>query len=217
MHSPLSTAETYAMAEQQGISLQLDQQVIQFILNQVQDNPENTYGVNLSIGSVGSAEFLQWLDKELLQLAGQVRLVFEVSEYAILKAPEQTKALIEIIKRHKCKICIERFGASMTTFKYLQGLNVDYVKIDGTYTSTINDADNHFFIKTLCQISQGIGIKVLAPHVECEQIMTNCFEAGVDAVQGNWLLAPQRVVQRMKKTILTQPILNLELNHTPKI
>lgn len=216
MHSQLSTSETYAMAEQQGNSLLLDQKVIQYILQQVEDNPEHQYGINLSMGAIGSASFLQWLDKQLQHLGGKVGLVFEVSEYSILRVPEQTKALMDLIKKHKCKICIERFGASMTTFKYLQGLNVDYVKIDSTYTNTANDSDNQFFIKTLCQISHGIGIKVLAPHIECEQTMDNCFAAGVDAVQGNWLLAPQKVAKRMKKSILTQPLINLELGHSPR-
>jgi EAL domain-containing protein (putative c-di-GMP-specific phosphodiesterase class I) len=170
----------------------------------------------LSQGAVGSTLFLQWLDKELQQLAGKVRLVFEVSEYSILKSPDETKALMDIIKRNKCKVCIERFGASMTTFKYLQGLNVDYVKIDGAYTTALSDQDNQFFIKTLCQISHGIGIKVLAPHIECEQVMDNCFAAGVNAVQGNWLLAPQKVNVQVKKSILTQAFINLDLLHSPK-
>lgn len=216
LHSQLSTAETYAMAEQQGLSLQLDQQVINFILKQVQEETSHTYAINLSQGAVGSSLFLQWLDKELQQLAGKVRLVFEVSEYSILKAPDETKALMDIIKRNKCKVCIERFGASMTTFKYLQGLNVDYVKIDGAYTTALSDQDNQFFIKTLCQISHGIGIKVLAPHIECEQVMDNCFDAGVNAVQGNWLLAPQKVNVQVKKSILTQAFINLDLLHSPK-
>jgi EAL domain-containing protein (putative c-di-GMP-specific phosphodiesterase class I)/GGDEF domain-containing protein len=216
LHSQLSTAETYAMADQQGLSLQLDQQVIHFILQQVQNEPGHTYAINLSQGAVSSASFLQWLDKELQSLAGKVRLVFEVSEYSMMRAPDETKALMNIIKRYKCKICIERFGSSMTTFKYLQGLNVDYVKIDGAYVTALNEQDNQFFIKTLCQISHGIGIKVLAPHVECEQIMDNCFVAGVNAVQGNWLLAPQKVNVQVKKTVLTQPFINLELVHSPR-
>lgn len=216
LHSQLSTAETYAMAEQQGLSLQLDQQVINFIFKQVQSDPLHSYGINLSLGAVGSLSFLKWLDKELQQLAGNVRLVFEVSEYSILKAPEEAKALIDVIKRNRCKICIERFGASMTTFKYLQGLNVDYVKIDGAYTTVINDQDNQFFIKTLCQISHGIGIKVLAPHIECEQMMDSCFAAGVNSVQGNWLLEPQKVNSQVKKSILTPPFINLELVHSPR-
>lgn len=216
LHSQLSTAETYAMAEQQGLSLQLDQQVVHFILQQVQNEPGHTYAINLSQGAVSSASFLQWLEKELQLLAGKVRLVFEVSEYSILRAPDETKALMNIIKRNRCKVCIERFGSSMTTFKYLQGLNVDYVKIDGAYVTALNEQDNQFFIKTLCQISHGIGIKVLAPHIECEQIMDNCFAAGVNAVQGNWLLAPQKVNVQMKKTVLTQPFINLELVHSPR-
>lgn len=216
LHSQLSTAETYAIAEQQGLSLQLDQQVIHFILAQVQNEPSHSYAINLSQGAVSSELFLQWLDKELQQLAGKVRLVFEFSEHSILRAPEETKALMDCIKRNRCKVCIERFGSSMTTFKYLQGLNVDYVKIDGAYATALNDQDNQFFIKTLCQISHGIGIKVLAPHVECEQIMDHCFAAGVNAVQGNWLLAPQKVNVQVKKSILTQEFINLDLLHSPK-
>ncbi len=204
------------MAEQQGLALQLDQQVVSFILSQVKHKPEHTYAINLSLGAVSSAAFGQWLDKELQQLAGTVRLVFELSEYSVLKAPEEAKKLFDLIKRNRCKICIERFGASVTTFKYLQGLNVDFVKIDGAYSSAIDDADNLFFVKTLCQICHGLGIKVLAPHIECEQMMDSCFAAGVDAVQGNWLLRPQAVAAQMKNSTLTAGFINLDLANSPK-
>lgn len=63
LHSQLSTAETYAMAEQQGLSLQLDQQVIHFILQQVQNEPDHTYAINLSLGAVSSATFCSGLKK----------------------------------------------------------------------------------------------------------------------------------------------------------
>lgn len=200
LHSQLSTAETFAMAEQQGLSLQLDQQVIRYILKQVQHQAGITYAINLSQGAVSSALFLPWLDKELQQLGGKVSLVFELSEYSMLKAPDETKALITMIKGHQGKVCIERFGACMTSFKYLLGLNLDYVKIDGAYASALNDLDNQFFIKTLCQISQGIGIKVLALHIESEQMMDICFASGVNAIQGNWLLAPQKVNVQPEKS-----------------
>lgn len=216
LHSQLSTIETYAMAEQQGLSLKLDQQVIRFILQQVQQAPGTTYAINLSHAAVGSTLFLLWLDEQLQQLNGKALLVFELSEHAVSKAPTQAKALINIIKGHQCKVCIEHFGASLTSFRYLQGLNLDYVKIDAAYASARKDPENKFFITTLCQISHGIGIKVLAPHIESEQMMEECFASGVDAVQGNWVLAPQIVNVQVKKSGVTKEFINLELLHSPK-
>jgi EAL domain-containing protein (putative c-di-GMP-specific phosphodiesterase class I)/GGDEF domain-containing protein len=196
----LSTAETYAMAEQQGLSVQLDQQVICFILQHIQYLSDATYAIHLSQAAVGSVLFSNWLDKKLQQLSGNIRLVFEISEHAVLKAPHQAKALMTLIKQNQQQLCIEHFGASLTSFTYLQGLDLDYVKIDGAYATALTDPDNKFFIKTLCQISHGIGIKVLAPLVESEQMMDECFASGIDAVQGNWLLAPQKVKAPQKKS-----------------
>ncbi|EGM78122.1 EAL domain-containing protein [Rheinheimera sp. A13L] len=208
-HSQLSTTETYAMAEQQGLSVQLDQQVISYILNQIQDKPGRTYAINLSQGAVASALFSLWLEKQLKQLNGKVSLVFEVSEYSVLKAPDETKALMNIIKSNQCKVCIEGFGACMTSFKYLQGLDLDYVKIDAAYASALNDPENKFFIQTLCQICHGIGIQVLAPHIESEQMMDSCFTSGVNAVQGSWVLAPQKVNIQLEKSGLATELINL--------
>jgi EAL domain-containing protein (putative c-di-GMP-specific phosphodiesterase class I)/GGDEF domain-containing protein len=217
LNSQLSTAETYAMAEQHGLSLQLDQQVISYILTQVPDKPCTTYAINLSQGAVSSALFLTWLDKQLQHLNGKVNLVFEIPEYSVLKAPDATKALMNIIKSHRCKVCIERFGACMTSFKYLQGLNVDYVKIDGAYATALKDQENQFLIRTLCQICHGIGIRVLAPHIGSEQMMEICFASGVNAVQGNWLLAPQKVNLQLEKSGMTQEFINLSLLRKPKL
>lgn len=209
----LATAETYAMAEEQGLALQLDMKVISFILQQISLRPEHTYAINLSLGAVSNKTFGQWLDKQLQAIDIKNGLVFELSEHAILKAPEESKTLFELIKRNGGKICIERFGASLTTFKYLQGLDVDFVKVDGAYSLAIDTPDNHFFIKTLCQICHGLGIPVIAPHIETKDVLLNCQSTGVDAVQGNWLSAPQKANILTNKSNLTVNIINLELTN----
>ncbi|WP_417760632.1 EAL domain-containing protein [Shewanella sp.] len=210
---PLATAETYAMAEEQGLALQLDMKVIRFILQQIIQRPEYPYAINLSLGAVSNKIFGQWLDAQLQALDKHGSIIFELSEHSILKAPEESKALFELIKRNGCQICIERFGASLSTFKYLQGLDVDYVKVDGSYSLAIDSADNLFFIKTLCQICHGLGIPVIAPHIESKEILRNCQSTGVDAVQGNWLSVPQKANILTNKSNLTGNIINLELTN----
>ncbi len=114
-------------------------------------------------------------------------------------------------------MCIEGFGACMTSFKYLQGLNLDYVKIDAAYASALKDPENKFFIKTLCQISHGLGIKVLAPHMESEQMTAECFASGVDAVQENWVLAPQQIKLSQDKSDGIRDFIHLSLPGSAKI
>lgn len=211
----MSTQEAYAMAEQHQLAAELDQAVVDFILNQLEDERYCAYAINLSRAAISNPEFISWLAVRLADKKRCPHLVFEVSEHSVLTAPVAFAEFVQVSKKANVKICIERFGSGMASFKYLTGLNIDYVKIDASYINSIDEQENQFFIKSICQISHGIGVKVLAPHVETEEMMNLCLRLNCDGVQGNWLLAPQKSLLKTSSDRLTQSIFTLELRHSP--
>ena len=92
-------------------------------------------------------------------------------------------------------VCIEHFGTSLTSFRYLQGLDIEYVKIDGSYIQDLLDnSQSQFFIQTVNNICHGFGIKVLACLIEKPETLKMLENLGCDGVQGNLIMEPSKVL-----------------------
>lgn len=187
----LASSDVFAMAERLGVSLLLDKALVTFILGQLKGQKAYKFGINLSKSAVHDNQFRRWLANAIrAHQADLPQLVFEVNEQAILGALASATEFFNGIKQLGAQSTIERFGASFTSFRYLQGLNVDYIKIDGSYIRALEQKDTRFFVETMTQICHGIGIRVIAAHIENQQIAAVCREIHVDAMQGHGLYSP---------------------------
>ena len=108
---------------------------------------------------------------------------------------------IDIIKDIGISVCIEHFGTSLTSFRYLQGLDIEYVKIDGSYIQDLLDnSQSQFFIQTVNNICHGFGIKVLACLVEGPETLDMLENLGCDGVQGNLIMPPSNVIKTIQSS-----------------
>ncbi|TYK64766.1 bifunctional diguanylate cyclase/phosphodiesterase [Colwellia echini] len=190
--------QLYSMAERTNKSQELDKLVLNKLATLSNFSLNSTIAINLTHQSLHSVDFGQWLvsfiEKNKKSLP---KLVFEINEEAILADITSSIRFIQLIKTLDIEVCIDRFGASFTSFKYLKGLDVDYLKIDGAY---IHELDNHHenkhFIQAVTQIGHGVGIKILTSHVESIKTMQLLSELDCDGLQGNYI---QKTLPLMKK------------------
>lgn len=103
---------------------------------------------------------------------------------------------IDAIKELGINVCIEHFGTSLTSFRYLQGLDIEYVKIDGSYIQDlVTNPQSQFYIQTVNNICHGFGIKVLACLIEKTETLEILESLGCDGVQGNLILSPSKIIK----------------------
>lgn len=187
----LASSDVFAMAERLGVSLLLDKALVTFILGQLKGQHRYKFGINLSKSAIHDHQFRRWLANTIRAHQQDLpALVFEVNEQAILGALASATEFFDGAKILGAQVTIERFGASFTSFRYLQGLNIDYIKIDGSYIRALEERDTRFFVETMTQICHGIGIRVIAAHIENQKIAGLCRELHMDALQGHGLYSP---------------------------
>lgn len=187
----LAASDVFAMAERLGVSLLLDKAVVTYILSKLKQHKNQSFAINLTKSALHDKHFARWLCNTVRANQQQLpALVFEVNEQATLGAISSAAEFFNAIKQVGAQVAIERFGASFSSFRYLQGLNIDFIKIDGSYIRALHQADTRFFVQTMTDICHGIGIKVIAPQVEHAEIVKICHEIHIDAVQGRGLHAP---------------------------
>jgi len=198
----INNGQLFAMAERLNLTTELDKKLLMSVTDLKKRFPDQVFAINLSNQSIHDVEFTTWLDN-YIQLNQDVfeNMIFEINESSLLNDVITSKEIINLFKHYNIKVCIERFGSSLSSFKYLRGLNVDFVKLDGSYIrDLINNPDNNYFIQAVTQICQGLGITVIACHIENEATFNKINELSINAYQGNFLQAPQKITIGHTKT-----------------
>jgi len=183
----VNNGHLFAMAEKLNLTEELDKKIIRNFVNVKEQYPEDIFALNLSKASLYSTEFIEWLTlyshtKPIIK----TNLLFELHEISLLYNVHIASQHIDIIKDIGINVCIEHFGTSLTSFRYLQGLDIEYVKIDGK---------SQFFIQTVNNICHGFGIKVLACLIEKPETLHILENLGCDGVQGNLIMPPSKIIK----------------------
>ncbi|WP_028115129.1 EAL domain-containing protein [Ferrimonas senticii] len=193
--NPLPTQILFAMANRHDRAIELDKLLFTQAVREIIHHGEadQSYGFNISSHSVNDPEFLGWLEERITrtpELSG--RLVLEINEHAINIKPQMLNQWIARIHQHGVRIAVERFGNSLSSFKSLQLLRPDYVKLDPCFSKDIdNDANNRFFVKMLLDIAVRLEIRVIATHIEQYEERITMEALRVDGVQGHLVASPQ--------------------------
>ncbi|MEL0654592.1 EAL domain-containing protein [Pseudoalteromonas issachenkonii] len=199
----VNNVHLFAMAEKLNLTEELDKKLIRNFINIKEKFPNDKFALNLSKASLYSSEFIKWLKlyshtKPIIK----THLIFELHEISLLYNVKMASKHIDIIKDIGINVCVEHFGTSLTSFRYLQGLDIEYVKIDGSYVQDlVNNTQSQFYIQTVNNICHGFGIKVLACLIENSETLEILEKLGCDGLQGNLILPPTKMVKSPDKKI----------------
>jgi len=113
------------------------------------------------------------------------RICFELGERALVNEPGQSKQLLELLRRYGCRIAIDDFSFSLGGFRYLNTLNLDYVKIDGRHMQNPEPRSLDFtLMESINLLSHSIGAQTIVKSISDQVVLDALYEIGVDYVQG---------------------------------
>jgi EAL domain-containing protein (putative c-di-GMP-specific phosphodiesterase class I) len=82
-------------------------------------------------------------------------------------------------------VALDDFGAGYTSFKNLKLLDVDMVKIDGTFVENLRrDPSDRVFIKTMAELAQTFGLETVAEWVGDDETAAILASCGITYLQG---------------------------------
>lgn len=152
--------------------------------------------INLSCRSLGDAAMMEKLKGLLAEFRiDPTRIVFEVTETMALHDPAEMRDIDEIgafiteLRGLGFRFALDDFGSGFTSFKYLRVLDVDIVKIDGSFVKDMAaNPQDQLFVKHMIELCRGMGILTIAEFVEDTAIRDLLRGMGADYGQG-WLFA----------------------------
>ncbi|HVL00595.1 MAG TPA: EAL domain-containing protein, partial [Dongiaceae bacterium] len=184
-------------AERYNMATMLDRWVFVQLATLLQQHPELVeqgwvFNVNLSGQSVTNDEFLHFIIDRTRELNLPTRgICFEITETSAITNLSRAQHFIASLKALGCRFALDDFGSGLSTFGYLKGLPVDYIKIDGQFIRDIEkDAIDFAIVKSINEVGHVLGKQTIAECVENGEIVRMLTGIGVDWMQGFQLAMP---------------------------
>ncbi len=199
-------------AERQNLIIDIDKWVLEKVLIGEAKNilacGQFELSINISAASIHSPDFHQALDKLLNETKlDKTKIGFELKEAAFQNNVETAQALLTLLEKHGCFICLDNFGQGLHSFQYFKNFSDIYIKIDGDYVRDINNNPiSYAIVDSINQLGHKLGAKTIATIAESENVLKSARKIGIDYAQG----------YAVSKVISLSELLNTLKNHTPQ-
>lgn len=185
--SIVSPARLLGAAERFGLSEQLDLWVTQKVIEWLAGQPDDIHAtVNVTAHFVDSSRALGHLANMLQECRVKPsRLCIEITESTAIADMERCKEFVRTAHRWGCKIAIDDFGNGWTALPLVRDLDVDVLKIDGSWVKNVtSDNLSCSVVVAIVEAARIIGVDVVAEWVEDEATVKFLQELGVQYLQG---------------------------------
>jgi diguanylate cyclase (GGDEF)-like protein len=118
-------------------------------------------------------------------------IIMEITESLAVRRPAHVDRQIRRLRELGCQFALDDFGTGYSSFGYLQKLQFDYIKIDGTFVEDIvNNPVDQKMIRLIAEIGHEAGMKTIAEYVQDTESLSLLGELGVDLAQGYFVGKP---------------------------
>lgn len=190
-HGLLGPMEFVPLAEQSGLVVELDAQVLRRACLQARAwrdvglRPVRM-AVNLSGRNFTSGRLLETVRQALEEASlPPDALELEITEGLALRDPEGAFALLARLRDLGVKVAIDDFGTGYSALGRLHRFPVDRLKIDRSFVGGITSADgNAPLVSAFLGIARGLRLGVIAEGVETVEQATFLHRHGCEEAQG---------------------------------
>lgn len=155
--------------------------------------------INLSathVSCIGAADDLIRIIR--LKNFDPTRVQFEITETAILLNFEAARSNIERLRRVGCKIALDDFGAGYSSIAYLQQIEFDAIKIDGSLVRAARNAQGRGLLKGVIRMVQALEVECVAEYIATQADQSTAKQLGANFGQGH-LLSPPLNAEQVRK------------------
>lgn len=182
------------MANKCGLMPQVERQIIEQVLLLMAKDPhqQQTYSINLSLDSLMSRAFIQWLKTTLLEYRHlTTRLIFEVSEDIVIQHQEKLRPKLDMIRKMGARLCVDHVGQQVVGTYYIRECHFDLIKLHRSIVRHIHlRPENQLFIRSLIGGLYRTEVQVCAEGIEVFEEWQTLQILGVGAAQGMYFSEP---------------------------
>ncbi len=195
----ISPAEFIPLAEETNLILAIDSWMLSTACQQLAtwnkkfpSRQPLKISINLSAQDLRKVNLIEEIDLVLTKtgLHGQV-LTLEITESMLIEDINKTIDLLTEIKSRNIEISIDDFGTGYSSLNYLHRFPVDYLKIDYSFVSQMQEENRDYqVVSTIIDLGHHLGLTIVAEGIETAKQMQWLREMGCEFGQGYLFAKP---------------------------
>jgi diguanylate cyclase (GGDEF)-like protein len=199
----VSPSDFIPLAEETGLILPIGLRVLRDACLQLRkwqqsslSNRDLIMSVNLSGKQLEQPDLIQRIEEVLDE--SQINpwhLKLEITETVVMENPELAAVTLAKLRSLGVRLSIDDFGTGYSSLSYLNRFPVDTLKIDRSFVTTMNAADENLqIVKTIVTLAGNLGMQVVAEGVETEEQLQQLRSLKCQYGQGYLFSTPLDVV-----------------------
>jgi EAL domain-containing protein (putative c-di-GMP-specific phosphodiesterase class I) len=165
---------------------------------------EGFISINISSRTLFNSSWLNRLEDILKTTSiDPSRIVFEITETAIIIDPEMTSTHVNRLCNSGTSIALDDFGSGYASLEAVRQLPINYLKIDRKFTQNLtNSREDQEIITAAITLSNAMKDEVIAEGVETQETYDWLKTADCEYAQGYFICRPgpkEEITQFMEK------------------
>jgi EAL domain-containing protein (putative c-di-GMP-specific phosphodiesterase class I)/PleD family two-component response regulator len=146
---------------------------------------ECSVSLNISIDDIEDKQTRDYILAVVSLFPEPQRIIFELLESENITSYHEVKEFFKELKKIGCKVAIDDFGSGYSNFEHIAKLNVDYIKIDGSLISALEqDFTSLTIVEMLSAFATKMHIRTIAEYVANTSLHTLVHSIGLNESQG---------------------------------
>ena len=187
-----SPFEFINIAEKIGVIAEITKIMIDKSFKTFQNN-DYTFSVNITEIDLDNNYLQEYFIQKLQEYNIEPsRVVLEVLEGISVTGAKNSLEQLAALKKLGFSIAIDDFGAEHSNFERVHTMQVDFIKIDGSFVKNMDtNAKSYSIVKTINDFAKSIGAEVIAEYVHSGKVAQMVEELGIEYSQGYYFSEPK--------------------------
>jgi EAL domain-containing protein (putative c-di-GMP-specific phosphodiesterase class I) len=162
----------------------------------VVEGRELEMSVNVSARQLQHPDFVDHVDAALDRAGLPAHcLVLEITESVLIETGDAAETRLGTLKSKGIEIALDDFGTGYGSLAYLQRLPVDIVKIDRSFTASVDtDAADEALLRAIVGLGNALGTRLVAEGIERQSQSQVIQDLGCHSGQGFHYGCPEAAV-----------------------
>jgi len=193
-------AELVAAAERYRLGPRLDRYVLDATLTWLEQHPDaaaqvEQCSINIGGTTLVDEDFGDFVAARLRRSPLRAeQLCLEITETSVVRDMTRARRFIGRMRDLGFRFALDDFGTGFCSFGYLRDLDVDYLKIDGSFVRDLDNAGlSEAVVRSITEIAHVLGKRAVAEQAETELQLQHLREIGVDYAQGYVFQRPRPI------------------------
>jgi diguanylate cyclase (GGDEF)-like protein/PAS domain S-box-containing protein len=188
-------------AERYDIMPRIDRWVVEHVFSWLERKGNGSdlphLAINISGTSLNDETFLDYvLNRMEVHRTPPGLISFEITETAAIASLAQATSFIQELRKRGCHFALDDFGRGLSSFAYLKNLQVDYIKIDGSFIrDMLEDPMDEAMVEAINRIGHVMQLQTIAEYVDRPELVLRLRDLGIDYAQGYETGKPRPIIE----------------------